>query len=248
MKIFVTGFQRTGTTLLKDLIAKHPNVKMMWHETGILKNSKKNLYTAKYLPYKTTRSERRNTPGLPKGHKCKVDFNLRKSNWGEKIPYRNYIIKKGMHIPIIAYCQKWNDYFLPDARILHIVRHPIDVGLSTKKIGYTRGIAKPIKEYKNVGPRVIKELKIFDNFMHVKYEDLVIRPVKTLKQIFRFCNLDDSDEAIKVVLHSDVHAFGFVNKKRAFNYKRTQVNIERLQLDAFIRFLNKNIKGVKYEI
>jgi hypothetical protein len=122
------------------------------------------------------------------------------------------------------------------------------MGFSTKKIGYTKGILRPINEFKRIGPRVIKDFKRFDNLMHIKYEDLVINPEKVLKRIFKFCNLDYSDQTIKEVIYSDVHSFGYINKDRAFNYKKRKVDIQRLQLNEIIDFLNEHTKGIKYDL
>jgi len=242
MKIFVTGFQRSGTTLMKELIQRHPDVEKMWHETGLLKRSKKDLYRTKILTDKTTRKEREEDKTLGRTRKINIDFSLRNSNWGEKIPYRNYIIKKGVHISITEYCRRWNSYFLPDACIINIIRHPIDMGLSTKKIGYTKGIVKPINEFKNIGPKVINELREIPNILHVKYEDLLLKPMRTLRKIFRFCKLDASDKTIRKVISGN-----YINSSRAFTYKKQKVNIERLQLNKLIKFLNQ-IEGVKYNL
>jgi len=247
MKIFVTGFQRSGTTLLKDLIQKHPDVKVMFHETGLLKYKRERLYKAKKLPNRTTKSERKLNKKLKRKIRVNINFDMSVDSWGEKIPYMDYMISKGGYrTSIYHYCTKWNKYFQPDARILHIIRHPMDMGISTKNIGYTRTIRKPIRDLKRTFPRVMRQFKGLKNIKHIKYEDLLFEPEKVLKEIFDFCDLDSSPETIDVVLKSDIHSFGFINKERAFNYKNEDYKMKDYSLRKVITLMN-TIKGVKYE-
>jgi len=58
MKIFITGFQRSGTTLLRRIIHFHPDVRAILHERNILKRGFNN-----------------------------IKFNIDKENWGEKLPW-----------------------------------------------------------------------------------------------------------------------------------------------------------------
>jgi len=246
MKIFVTGFQRSGTTLLRDLIEKHPDVKIMFHETGLLKNSKKRICKSKVLPQRTTRSERSKNKKLKRKIKVNIGFDMRNDNWGEKIPYYHYKIRKGVNINVINYCNRWNDYFLPDARILHIVRHPMDMAISTLNIGYVNKVLKPIRILKKSFPAFMYHSKRIKNIKHIKYEQLICHPRETLRNIFKFCNLDCSDEILDQVLESDIHNFGFINKDRAFNYKNTNVELKKFSLKKIVNLMNE-IPGPKYE-
>jgi len=250
MKIFITGFQRSGTSLLRHLFELHPEVKKMWHETGMLKHGKNALYTAKVLHDPIPLNKKNRKGKLLTSSQFTVNFSLKDETWGEKIPYKSTTIKKGYGGTLISYCKLWNLYFGKEARIVHIIRHPLDVANSTKKIGYSRSIITPIIQYKKIVPIIVNELKTFSNVIHVKYEDLLLNPKKTLNRLFKFCNLGYSDETVDKIINSDnIYWFGKIDKSRAFNYKKKikEINIKRHKLNEIIPFLNKEIKGIKYD-
>ncbi len=111
MKIFLTGFQRSGTTLLRHVVYNHPDARIMYHEICVLKKP------------------------------CNfIKFDIDKENWGEKLPWftnKTKFYKKS----IFEYCKAWNDKFKSESKIIQIVRHPIDVlysNLRTFKFTYKR--------------------------------------------------------------------------------------------------------------
>lgn len=109
MKILVVGFQRSGTTLLRNVMENHPDVQKMFHEKFLLKYKNgqiKNMLAGL---------------GNPEG------------TWGEKVPYYTRRIRRGVGMHVEEYCRRWFKMFKAEARVLHIVRHPLDVGLSSKK-------------------------------------------------------------------------------------------------------------------
>lgn len=242
MKIFVTGFQRSGTTLLRDLISRHPDVKHMFHETGHIAKGLKTLYNSKEL---NDRFPKKNANGLKSG-KVKIDWNMEKDNWGEKIPYYTFFVKKGRYNrSIFNYMIDWNNFF-PESVIIHIIRHPYDVGLSTKKRGFSSSITKPIRQYSKMVPKfIIESNKIFNNIYHIKYEDLLFFPEETLLLLFKFCKLDNSPEVIKSVINTPgIYRFDKIEINRAFNF--VQKNIAtKIDLKECFKLLN-NIGKSKY--
>lgn len=84
MKIFITGWNRSGTTLMKDIVENHPDVKIIFHESGLLKFKKNHIMNAKTLPNK--RIVKMNGPkgrGV-RSRRADIDFNMNKSNWGKR--------------------------------------------------------------------------------------------------------------------------------------------------------------------
>lgn len=250
MKIFITGFQRSGTTLLRNLFFLHPEMKHVFHEKCILKHfsSKKQMRKIKQLPDFITLNEKNRKGKYRVPTKVNINFDLVDDNWGEKVPYYSLVFKKGFHGPMKKYCEMWNDFFYPDCKIIHIIRHPLDVGLSTKKRGYSRGVTKPIRQYKKAVPKVLEIFNDFSNVITFKYEDLVMKPTKTLKFLFGKCGLDNRDKIINKIMNSDVYWFGFINPDRAFNYKKQRINIPKHKLESTIKFLNENVPGIKYNL
>ena len=132
MKILIIGFQRSGTTLLRRMLHGHPEVRRMFHEEFLLKKcqSKDSLY--KYLI----------------NHKISPD----KDTWGEKVPFYPSVRK----ISVLKYCDIWNDYFGEDARILHIIRHPIDVAFSIDKMYRNQSFNTALRVYKKLCQRLFR--------------------------------------------------------------------------------------------
>ena len=120
-----------------------------------------------------------------------MDFSLRDDSWGEKIPYyRLEITKSDLNISLFDYCHRWNDYFLNESRIIHIVRHPVDVSISNKNAKYTANFSTALEVWTKNVPRVLDEFEAnFDNVLTVKYEDILLEPERSLGEIFTFCKL-----------------------------------------------------------
>jgi len=250
MKILITGFQRSGTTLLRNLFSLHPEIKHVFHEQCILQHfkTKEQIKKIRQLPDYKTLNQRNRRGKYRTATKVDINFDLVDDNWGEKIPYYSLVFRKGFNGPMKVYCNLWNDFFYPDCKIIHIIRHPLDVGLSTRKRGYSRGVTKPIRQYKKAVPLVIEMFNDFPNVITIKYEDLVINPRETLKFLFNQCGLKSSDKAIRSIMNSDVYWFGFINPDRAFTYKKQSINIPKHKLAPTIKLLNEKVPGIKYNL
>jgi hypothetical protein len=244
MKIFVTGFQRSGTTLLRDLISKHPDVQHMFHETGHLAKGLKTLYASKVLNDKVPKE---NNKGL-KSSKVKINFDLRNDSWGEKIPYYTLMVKKGRYNKsLIQYIDDWNKFFYPDSAIIHIIRHPYDIGISTKNRGYSSSITKPIKMYSKIVPIFMSRMKDVPNVFHLKYEDLLYFSEAVLQDIFDFCKLKSDYKTIEHVINSPgIYRFDKINRSRAFNFVNSETKT-KIDLKGVLKVVNK-IGRLKYHL
>jgi hypothetical protein len=246
MKIFVTGFQRSGTTLVKDLIDKHPDVKIMFHESKprILSKNKKELYNSKKIKHKIIPNNYQGT----KDEFFKINLSLKNDNWGEKIPYYLPKITKQGGGFVWNYCIRWNNYFEKESRIVHIVRHPFDVAESTVKRGFKKHINQVIKQYQWTIPIVIDNIQKVENVLHIQFETLLKEPEKILKKIYKFCNLDYSDDVIKGVLsNKNIFRYGKINPKRAYQFKKKNENWKKYDINPILKKLN-TLEGINYEI
>ena len=223
MQILVIGFQRSGTTLLRRMIHIHPQVKRIFHEHLLVskfRNDKKQLLN--YISNKRT--------------------NNKKDNWGEKVPFYGKI-KGGLHP--FTYCQKWTELF-PESKIIHIVRHPIDVGLSTvNKYPNINDINIPLKKYNKLMTSLIGDIDKLDNALTIKYEDLLLNTDETINKIFKFCGLKEDIEIQTLMSGLKRVKYQKINESRAFNYKKQKNMGIKVKLGKVIEELNM-IGGVEY--
>jgi len=229
MKILAVGFQRSGTTVLKRLMQQLPDVKHFFHELRLLKSHESKDDIARWLM-----------------HKKGTDID--KVHWGEKVPFYGKNEKQS-----INYCNKWNRLFLPDARIIHIVRHPLCVGIST--IEFRPGKLKlnpSIEMHCNHIPKLITHLhENCDNVLQIKYEDLMQTPLEIMKKICKFCKLNpdidhlfSQDDQDRITMGNQTIVAG-----RAFRYK-TYPRLDDITVDVkdCIETINKYVEGVPYEV
>ena len=223
MEILVIGFQRSGTTLLRRMIQIHPQVRKIFHENFLLSKFRKDK--KKLVQYIEI-----------------YGANINKDNWGEKVPFYGNI-KNELHP--LTYCQMWSELF-PNSKIIHIIRHPIDVGLSiVNKYPNINNINKPLKKYVNIMTSLIGDIDKLENSITIKYEDLLINTDETINKVFKFCGLKE-DVEIKVRMSKIKRPkFQKINESRAFNYKKQKNMGIKVKLGKVIGELNK-IEGVEY--
>lgn len=199
--VFLLGSQRSGTTMLRLMLNNHPNLAIP-HESVFI-----TVYFPKLSHYGDLR-DHDNAKRLledvsqhPQVRRGKLIVNsdaildrpietyrdfidaifqtyaaaLGKPRWGDKTP--SYTAD----IDIIR-------GIFPDAKIVHLVRDGRDVVLSHKSIEWASGnLPKLVLDWQwktTIAHKVGAVLK--DDFLEIRYEDLVRRPEEILRSICRF--------------------------------------------------------------
>jgi hypothetical protein len=200
-KVLITGFKHSGTTLLHQLIDAHPQVGHIENEKNLITYDKPVewvlLFASKYVN------------------------DLKKNMWGEKIPYgKSTSDDENKAIEMIT---KWIEYFKEEARVIHIVRHPIDVVLSgtLHRISYKQNDLDFI--LRSV-PKVIDFTNPINKCATLVYEDLVSNPSYYLLNIFSFLGLNTDNETIKEVVDAPELKFNKINSDRAFAFKKKGID------------------------
>jgi len=245
MKILIVGFGRSGTTLLMEFVGLHPQVRRMFDERNmIFGRTKEELFRLREFRDRKNRVER-------------VRANLETDTWGEKIIFVGKSNLPSLYIKYETieamkhYCKKWNEFFLPDAKIIFIVRHPLDVIpsiLRRRKKWAAVDRQEQVKQHFEVMPKAIKFAKTLSNCLFIKFEDLTSNPVETLIKVFDFCSLDSSHNLVKRITETNQlqRPYTSLNPSRAFVYRRKGRRTNYKGLDKLLEVLNK-IEGVRYE-
>jgi len=218
VQILILGFQSSGTSIVRKILTTHPHIKGIFCDKFLLKKYDFKDKIIAYLDQK---------------------FNTSKCNWGEIISY--YDINEG--IEPIEYCKKWNEYFLPTAKIIHIVRHPLDVAAKIRNI---KGVKQkePLKLYSNSMRRIVPKLCGMKNVMTIKYEDLLLDPDLIIPRIFNFCGLSDDIDfraLMKVNKNIDI-----LNPSGVFIHQFKKQPIPQVDLSSTYQVLNQYLSGEIY--
>lgn len=236
MKILVVGIGRSGTTLTYRIVMSNPHIR------------RRNLLeTCVLYRYKTPQRLLKVKPYFKEGHLPGVC---------EKINYTNRTIQKpklgDLDISIVDYCEMWLDWFKDEARVVHIIRHPLDTifsmfakrGRALKSftgfpdVDKVKTVPKSVRhkvldKYFSISPEYPEAISKLPQTITFKYEDLILKS-ETLKNVFEFCNLPYREYP------------GQLKQTRVFGYKKTGFEINR-PVDHVVDTFNKICDGVKYE-
>jgi len=198
-KIFITGFRHSGTTMTMQLIKAHPQVGWIENEESYIEFNKDRKWIL-----------------MMAGQKVE---NLRKYAWGEKIPWGiRPTDKNGKRA--IEMSKKWIKFFGKDAKVIQVLRHPIDVFLSDR--GGNKILQKEFSWLTNTVDKVVDYMNTNKRCGIVIYEELVSYPEIVLPRIFKFLELNVNDKIINKVINTPLK-FGKINSDRAFAYKTKDV-------------------------
>lgn len=180
--IFIIGCPRSGTTLVRVILDSHPNI-CCGPETQIIppleEFNKKVDETWKMLaPYGVDKKTQMEKVGeffsiFPEHYMREK----KKIRWAEKTPtniYHTDFIKK----------------MFPDCQFIHIIRDGRDVIASFKKRWGSKTIFYGMKQWNksmNLTP-TLREKYGKDEYIEVRYEDLVSNPEPVIRKIIEFLN------------------------------------------------------------
>lgn len=205
MKLYLIGFQRSGTTLLRRLISLHPQVVSVLHEARILTYGQNE---------KDVRRRALEAAQKDLGEGILTD--LDSQNWGTKVPYVNEPEK------VLERCKRWIAMW-PDAYVLNIVRDPVDTALSNFKT-FQMPHETFVLAYQLCMKTLLPDLSTLPpvHFRHVRFEALVRRPVKVLSNLFGWFGINPSftQRIVESARKKELRYFDGISKDRAFAWHR----------------------------
>lgn len=186
--ILVSGFYRSGTTLLRRLLDAHsaiycgPQIKFF-----------ANYYSAEIDDplaanrlFKTLRDQ-------------KIDEQTLLCTWGQALlsTYAELTRSHGKrrwadkNPDNIVYLTSWEKILGDEFKLVHLVRHPVDALASLQEIGFEHTVPQDfgaqVALYQDFNERAFSFLEKHPGRVHLlTYEDLVSRPEETLRLLFQF--------------------------------------------------------------
>ncbi len=207
--IFVVGVPRSGTTLLSAMLAAHPRLvcgpethffdqlvhvdaRGICRRAGWPKDAIDYIYSIKHVGesipanYGLTREEltealARRKPSIPAILSGMMELYM------DRVGKRRWIEKTPDHLPYVARIRR----YYPDSPIVRIVRDPRDVAASLLAVWWGPGsLLKAIDVWRTFDDRSARFFEVDSRCHTLRYEDLVLEPEPTLRELCRF--LDES--------------------------------------------------------
>jgi len=222
MRILITGFQRSGTTLLRRLVTMHPNVRSIMHEEFLLIKNPNDSSVKRFINNRNVKPN---------------------ENWGDKTPYYPNIRR----VPVKTYFERWINIFgKKESRIINVYRHPYDVAFSVDNKYNGQNFIKAISLYRRAIPRALETIDM-PEVLSFKYEELVSNPDKVVPMIYDFCGLKQIDFRRKMKTWENPKYQSF-DESRIFAYRNRKIPKIKEPLDDIIMDLNEKLGGPEYEI
>ncbi len=253
--IFIIGFPRSGTTMTEQIMTAHPNITAgdELYFIGDLVRFGPNLLNSP-LQYP----------------ECFADLWMGE-NQEALDSFRDFYLKRTEQLGILESNSQWftdkmplNEIHLgmismifPQSPVIHLLRHPLDVVLSTFFTDLTHGFNCSYKlenaahQYALVMDLVNHYLTVLDiKYKAVKYEDIVADQENKTKELLEFIGEDWDESCLNFhnnTRYARTASYAQVSEKMytssVFRYKNY-----RKQVDAIIPVLEPHIKNLGYTI
>lgn len=222
MQILITGFENSGVHTLRRILSVHPHIEGSFAE--------KHLMTK----FKT----------IEDGEKLiNRHFSIVNDNWIEAVNFYDHI--KNMNP--IDYIRTWNKCFGKTAKVIHIVRHPVDVSLTKLKQIGEGDLRNHLEIYKEKMRVIVPKISNMKNSITIKYEDLLLRPDETLPKIFEFCEIDAQVDFRAALLTKDQPKFiNSLNSSKVFLHEYSDLKVH-MDMSSTYEVINKCVGGVIYK-
>lgn len=195
--VFIVGMPRSGTTLVEAMLSRHPQVHALGETIHISE-----------LDRQLTGGDPGKIPGLPRDRLRAAGEKTLKAMRAGAGPGIRFVADKtpenAFRIGLIA-------ALFPQARIIHVRRHPLDCGLSNLFTRFTRGQGFSFRQ-NDLGERIRQTAEVMSIWkrtglvpvLEVNYERIVNEPAVQARRMTDFLGLawDDACLAPEQARHS----------------------------------------------
>lgn len=276
--IVIGGQQRSGTSLVRAIVGSHSKISIFqWDLPLWLKFSE--IYSGRDLNHQ---QKKRLIFDVLNHKKVQlIDYNIHIDEFNSLLEsdedFSSHFFDAFYQCFLNVYLEKANkkiigiktpenefhteDIFtkFPKTKFIHVLRNPLDVAVSLKeaknkwwggKINYN----SHIRLWNKSAETALKNLKQYpDNYLVIKYEDVIENPTDLAKRICSFLNVDFEEKMLEM---GDQPGWtgsnsSFKKKKGESNFKSTSINRYEEQLpkktqDLYFHFLNEHLKYFGY--
>jgi len=249
---FMLGFQRSGTTLLDQILNTHPNIVVSDEYPFIIDLINYLPGGQESYPNNLNDLSDEDIESLKTIYLDRVEATIKPKNgclYIDKFPLNT------PHIDLI------NTIF-PEAKIIFMKRHPLDVCLSSYIQNFKLDtITMNFLTLEDTANLYIKTLELYDeykrifnlNIHEIKYEDLVTSPREYLENLLSFLKVDWHENILNHQLHikdrGRISTVSYKSVTEAINTKaRYKWTKHREFLSPIIPILENKIKELSYEV
>ncbi len=269
--LFITGVYRSGTTLVSNILRKHPELDITYDSVNYFRYViKKNIEAAKYIEITKSIEKRMSDRYSIKLNSEKIINDIEKS----KKDIDHAVIYSCIMNNLFSYSNnRWGEKsvlewtsipkFLKmyeDSQAIHIIRDPRDVLASRKYMTIAPG-----KQYLDTIFNCMHSMQCAikyktqlpsDRYLLISYEELILQKEKTTKKIFKFLKeefyddlieyenlIDNKGEALSVNTHS---SYSDTNPNNLIGRWREKLDSEDIMLTQLL--LKNYMKNFHYEI
>ena len=232
--IFIVGCERSGTTMLRLMLNEHSNIALPPQTKFSRKLYKRRLLFGSLRKGKNVHKiiqwmlqKKRNTKLID----LKLDFGRLEELWKKCVTLGDITATVFQQYSVVRNKPRWGDkrpYYIryipqliklyPDARIIHIIRDGRDCVASLKKMPWWRkNVMYSMLNWRHsirmgsIAARVYK-----NQFMEVRYEDIIRQPEAQLREICDFLNEPYEPEMLTFHLSADKNIPDY---KKTWHYK-----------------------------
>ena len=271
---FIIGSGRSGNTLLRAILAKHPAV-VIPPESYVLGQIVRTYRVLSFLPWpelsRIVISKFEDHPqfftweiSLQEFYERIVKFDIRKQNLSTLLNafYMYYAEKKkpsairwGDKTPLNTFHLQRIRKVFPEAKFVHIIRDGRDVVSSYLKAGIYQKAEDAAKRWLSsirLAQRFARQVGE-DRYLEIRYEQLVKDPETSVKKVCRFIDLEYRDEMLR--FYENIEALGDTKLKHHENLHnpinqesvgKWRANLNESQKLVIERMLKKELVRLGY--
>ena len=275
--LVIGGLQRSGTSLLRAILGSHSEISIyQWDLVLLTKFSK--IYSDKVL---NTNTRKELISDVINHSKQKAaDTNLHENDFKHLINlessspdfffefYSNFLSlylkkTKGSYVGLKT---PENEFFapiiyknFPKTKFIQVIRNPLDIAVSLKRIksdvwgGSVNYFSHIQKWKKSVERSKINSILYPNQYLTIKYEELISNPSEIVIKICKFLNVDFQEEMLNMKDHPGWKGSNssFQNENKEYVFKTESINRYQDLLPEHIQsyyfyFLYENLKNFGY--